>query len=560
MQNLIRGVGAVLVGLLVSWSRPADACGCFAPPSAAEPVVQAGERILFAVKEGVVTAHIQVQYAGEAKDFGWLLPLPSVPTFAVGTDELFTSLASTTSPGYLVQPRFTGEGCQRGGSGPLFGCASPQSISRTAAGEPVDAGVSSPVVRTDSVGPYTYAVLRADDQTEMFTWLSTNGYFVPSGTDSVVAPYIRPGAYFLALKLKAGARTGDIAPVVLRYPSEFPMIPLILTSVGAQPNMGVQVWLLGEGRGIPRNYHHVVINDALLDWNAGVENYAALVTRAVAEVPGKHAFVTEYAGPSDVMKNVLAPPSRFGTEAGLALQTSAQGFVDILFTEGFAPQVRSGVLPPGVRRILLESMPLPPALEAKGITENEFLTRIGYYLGDYRTQNPADFVGYTSTFDAAALAHEIFENYVKPLRETNALFSEFSTLTRLFTTLSPEDMTRDPVFSFNKALPLVSPTHGATLESGCTASRLLTEQGWRIDGAGAGVRAPAVLVPAALRIEVLRDEGQPEIITDNETAIHASIPKATDPRGTTEMPPTGCSTVDPLSAGLFALLFLRRRR
>ena len=42
--------------------------------------VQAGERIIFAQDNGQVTAHIQIQYQGDAKDFGWLLPLPAVQT------------------------------------------------------------------------------------------------------------------------------------------------------------------------------------------------------------------------------------------------------------------------------------------------------------------------------------------------------------------------------------------------------------------------------------------------------------------------------------------------
>ncbi len=57
--------------------RHADACGCFTPPDPSVPVVQAGERILFAQDSGKVIAHIHIQYAGEAAEFGWILPLPS---------------------------------------------------------------------------------------------------------------------------------------------------------------------------------------------------------------------------------------------------------------------------------------------------------------------------------------------------------------------------------------------------------------------------------------------------------------------------------------------------
>src|SRR5262245_30310630 len=73
-------------------SRRADACGCFTPPDPSVPIVQAGERIAFEIENGVVTSHVQIQYSGPAEEFGWLLPLPSVPELEVGTDELFTQL------------------------------------------------------------------------------------------------------------------------------------------------------------------------------------------------------------------------------------------------------------------------------------------------------------------------------------------------------------------------------------------------------------------------------------------------------------------------------------
>ena len=107
----------------------------------------------------------------------------------------------------------------------------------------------------------------------MLDWLDDNGFFVPGGTEDVVDAYIQPNGYFLALKLLKGNDVGDLQPVVLSYESDLPMIPIILTSVAADPNMGVQVWLLGEDRAIPRNYHHTKINDAALDWiGAGADS------------------------------------------------------------------------------------------------------------------------------------------------------------------------------------------------------------------------------------------------------------------------------------------------
>ena len=80
---------------------------------------------------------------------------------------------------------------------------------------PSDMARGGPVVEQDSIGPYDYAVLKADDETAMLQWLADNRYFVPAGTDDAVGPYIHPGAYFLALKLRGGETAGDIAPIVL---------------------------------------------------------------------------------------------------------------------------------------------------------------------------------------------------------------------------------------------------------------------------------------------------------------------------------------------------------
>ena len=564
MLKILQVVAALVGAAVLSFAPRAEACGCFAqpPPSLGTPVVQAGERILFAVDNGKVTAHIQIQYAGSAKEFGWLIPLPSVPVVKVGSEELFTLLLRQTQPTYRVNNVFTGGGCRQNSGGPSFGCASPVAINRVGSGatEPLALPAPSPVVIQATVGPYDYAVLKADDRAAMVTWLADNRYVIPTGANDVVAPYIRPGAYFLALKLTSGASTGDIAPVVLEYASALPMIPITLTSIGAQPNMGVQVWLAGTGRAIPRNYHHVVINDAQLDWANGANNYGAIVTAAVATAPTKHAFVTEYAGSSALMRDVLTPPSRFGTVETLASSATPHAFVQSLFASRFA-STQGGPLPSQVKRLVLAAVPYPPALQPRGVTEDMFLADLEFYLGTFRTQNPDVFVNYQSSFDGPVLAREVFSTFVATMRETNSLFTKYPTLTRLFTTLSPEDMNRDPVFSFNASLPEVSKDHTATLESSCVGSVLVTEQGYRTR-APTGAITTGVLFPAvtaATRLETLGEEGPATVVTNDAPAITAALaPPTVDPGPA--MPAGGCAAVDPTSLALVVLVARLRRR
>ncbi|CAN0578175.1 unnamed protein product, partial [Laminaria digitata] len=234
--------------------------------------------------------------------FGWILPLPSVPDMTLGTDELFTQLVATTQPKYRLNRIFE-DSC----------LALPQAAGSTNESfNNRDDGATDPsiVVKQDSIGPFDYAVLKADDRTEMFEWLTENSYFIPTGTEDVVGPYIHEGAYFLALKLRKGNDTGDIQPVVLRYASDLPMIPIILTQVAANPDMGIRVWVLGEHRAIPRNYRHTVLNEEYIDWfNAG-QNYNDIVIAATNEAPDGQSFVTEYAGSVDRMVDLLDGPGR----------------------------------------------------------------------------------------------------------------------------------------------------------------------------------------------------------------------------------------------------------
>jgi hypothetical protein len=532
---------AAAAGMTVFGSpRTAHACGCFAPPNPTVPVVQAGERILFAMNSGQVTAHIQIQYAGNAGEFGWILPLPTEPTLELGTDELFTQITTNTQPLYLLNRIYEGD-CSFDPSR-FFGGGFDASAAADAPAAAPDGGAPgyNPLVYQSSVGPYDYAVLKADRRDEMLNWLNDNGYFVPVGTTDVVGPYIRTGAFFLALKLRSGESTGSLQPVVVKYQSDLPMIPIVLTSVAAQPDMGIQVWMLGEGRAIPRNYYHTVINDSQLDWFDGAQNYNDVIIRATKEAPDRHTFVTEYAGSSSVMQHVLDPPGRFGQISELASQPDEISFVQYLFYNNYPISTQLfGILAPYI--------PVPQALIDQGYVygPGDFYGNIAYYLGDFRTQNPQLFDGYTTNYQPAMMADQINMRIVVPTLDAGQLFLQHSYLTRLYTTLSPENMDADPVFSYNPDLPDISNTHTGTLtyhcattdsDQGNTPATLVTEQGYTVYyGNGTGeLYGDTVLpsgAPASSRIEILHEEGAPQTYRDNQQTIEGSLAQPPRPPG-----------------------------
>ena len=69
--------------LALALGAPALACGGFFCMN--QPMDQSGERIIFVQDRGQVTAHVQVNYQGDAKQFSWVVPTPTKPTLRPGT-------------------------------------------------------------------------------------------------------------------------------------------------------------------------------------------------------------------------------------------------------------------------------------------------------------------------------------------------------------------------------------------------------------------------------------------------------------------------------------------
>ena len=227
---------------------------------------------------------------------------------------------------------------------------------------------------------------------------------------NAITPYIHPGAFFLALKLRGGETSGDITPIVLTYASDLPMIPITLTQVSSVDNMGVLVWSVGEARAVPHNYYHVVLDD-LPVWFSNFSTYTQQLIDAVHEAPGKHGFITQYAGTSAVARNVLVYPGRFGNLAVLRALTSPSAYLSFLRGNGYA---FTGVL----LSILSRYIPEPPALVAAGVPLAQFYANYDSYAS-----------GAATTPMAAPPRHRSIPTH-SPTRSTRAWCSRRSPPTR----------------------------------------------------------------------------------------------------------------------------------
>lgn len=87
---------SLAVGITPSPTSHVEACGGFFCQSV--PINQAAEQIIFRQDGDDITAVVLIQYAGEAEDFSWVVPVPGIPELSTGSDVLFQSLEIATRP------------------------------------------------------------------------------------------------------------------------------------------------------------------------------------------------------------------------------------------------------------------------------------------------------------------------------------------------------------------------------------------------------------------------------------------------------------------------------
>jgi len=468
-------------------TSPVKPCGGFFCQQV--PINQAGEQIIFRQDGDRVTAVVLIQYVGEAEDFSWVVPVIGIPELSTGSDLVFAPLEFASRPQFILEQ--TGELCE-----PFF--PPPGLPTNDAAGDggggggEID-GDEVDVLQELSVGPFDVQIVASDDPDALATWLEENNYNLSDRGRDLIAPYVEEGLNFVALRLRQDQGVGDIQPLILHYESGEPCVPIRLTAVAAQPDMGVLVWMLGPSRAYPTNYLHVVPNYTRLNWFSGsfsaYASYQGLITAAMNEAGGQ-GFATDYAGPSDGFIDQIPTVSSYEDELVRlsAIDNDAE----------FVRQLAGGFLFPAdhVLEILHRALPLPEG-------EGDFIYQVPELL--------------TMTFDAnqlvsarMSIVNEINEGIIQPLEETLALFDGNPYMTRLYTTLSPEEMTLDPLFGFNPDLEDQDFVRFATIDLQCD---LLGRQRWSLTlGEGTGREGERViegtgLPPFVLGTPITVDQG-----------------------------------------------------
>jgi len=234
-------LGLALVSLPV---RSAFADGCFVFKwNKSIDINEPTQKAIIVHDAGRENMLLQVRYEGPLQEFGWLIPVPSVPVVEKGSMEPFYEVSQLTQRDMAWRGGATLGG--RGGKG----------IEND--------GVK--VVEVKTVGVYEVSILSAQDSGSLDRWLKAHDYNIPEGKAAIVDDYIRNGWYFIAAKIqldrnvafklvssaspKASEETGqarkilerklaagELHPLLISFDSPRCIFPLKISSVTGKPS------------------------------------------------------------------------------------------------------------------------------------------------------------------------------------------------------------------------------------------------------------------------------------------------------------------------------------
>lgn len=459
----------------LSGAPSADACGGFFCSNV--PVAQSGEVIVYTLKDdGTIVMTVQVDFQGMDDDFSWILPVIAPPTdINTGTPAFFTALQQAAAPVFQVNDQqegvcrpyptcvFPGGATSSGGgcgfSSGVGATASPRAAFDAFVADASTSDTRAPdadtvtVFSESRVGPYDTVVLGAASAATVVQWLSDNEYIVPDGSAELLEPYAASGQVFLALRLSANAPTGTVRPIELTIPTSEACLPIRLTAIATVQNMPIDTYFLGRNGVMPANYATAVPSLEEASYWFGGRRWETAAGEA-ADALGGQAFAVGYAGPTPSISVTLLSIDDLATE------TDPSRFVSELQARGYPPST-----------LFLELLTLhiePPA----GWLPQDYFNCLANQFGGC----PAP-----ASFDPQALVDALDVEIRQPRERAQAQINAHPYLTRLYTDMSAEEMTVDPIFVEDARVPDTSNVFEATLVTECSADYYSGDAPQRLD-------------------------------------------------------------------------------
>ena len=243
------------------------------------------QRALVKYRAGTEALIVESTLNGEGGDYGWIIPVPSIPT---KFDKVSPGLLKTMS--HQIQPKIHHVEAQlkvfgirfesiftilivitcfcimrwgaKGGIIPgtllvFLIILLPNFIAYRAG--PGSLSKANPLIKISSseiVGDYELFVLEVQDSSVLNTWLEKSGLskFPPEAT-KMIDDYISHDWFFVVAKLRTildGVATPH--PIMLEFETDKPVYPMKLTAI-PESTLYLELYVVGENEAIPANYN-----------------------------------------------------------------------------------------------------------------------------------------------------------------------------------------------------------------------------------------------------------------------------------------------------------------
>lgn len=179
--------------------------------------------ILF--EDGIETLAIQIGFQGNAKDFAWVIPLPSKPEVSKVSNDLFANLEELTKIDDFYYTNSVG----------FMGSAE-------------DSAKGVEIIEQTQVGYYDVTTLKASDASSLSVWLNKNGYKFPEAYQYLLNDYINSSWYFVAVKIvpesqsvaTTDLRSGQATPLLFKFETKNIIFPMKLSRISAVSQIGME--------------------------------------------------------------------------------------------------------------------------------------------------------------------------------------------------------------------------------------------------------------------------------------------------------------------------------
>ena len=286
---------------------PARACGggMFTPATETETTTVSGHRVAISISTDQTVLWDQIQYQGDPKDFGWVMPVQAGATIGVGSDAWLEALDAATTP-VISSPFvecFTGGGSNEGGGSGCCGGATDAFLGG-GDGSFQQRDPSVTVLHSETVGPYDTVTLSSTTPGALGKWFDTHGYAIPKDVQPILDDYAAQGLDFIAVRLTPGQGVAQMKPLRVVTKGALTTFPMRMLSAGTKKSVALSLFVITEGRSAVKGFPGATITGADLTWDFAVShsNYADVRATKLAAESGR-TFLTSYAKP----RALLAP-------------------------------------------------------------------------------------------------------------------------------------------------------------------------------------------------------------------------------------------------------------